>query len=247
MNLQYQLSCHTLWGKGKAERTIMTRSIFDYLWCCTWSFLTVLVHIESEYWWIDEIVIIMCAFSTVSFSVGFLLLLLLLLLFFLYSLTFSLYLFHAMNPDLSLGCRARRDSSWELSKMGVKVAWLGEVSLWEYKPKGKLAGWFEDGGESLRGVRILYLRKQFMYQNVHINCSRSSIQQIFAPTSFYPPPPPPLPTHTYTRRAKSALEVKFVIFRSYKIVLKPLSLDRLISDIISLRLVEHIYTTPFGY
>ena len=42
--------------------------------------------------------------------------------FFSYSLTFSLYSFHAMNPDLSFGCRARRDSSWELSKMGVKVA-----------------------------------------------------------------------------------------------------------------------------
>ena len=53
--------------------------------------------------------------------------------------------------------------------MGVKVAGFGEVSLWENKPEGKLAGWFEDGGESLRIVSFLYLRKQFTYQNVHIN------------------------------------------------------------------------------
>ena len=93
---------------------------------------------------------------------------------------------------------------WELSEMGVKVAWFGEVSLWEYTPEGKLAGWFEGGGESLRGKRFLFLRKQFMYQNVRINCSRSSIPHIFAPPPFIsfaltPPPPPHTHTPTHTR------------------------------------------------
>ena len=61
----------------------------------------------------------MFAFSTVSFSVGFFVVAVVV---FSYSLTFSLHSFRAMNPNLSLGCRARRDSYWELSEMGVKVA-----------------------------------------------------------------------------------------------------------------------------
>ena len=81
-----------------------------------------------------------------------------------------------------------------------KICFFGEVSLYEYKPEGKLAGWFEDGGESLRGMKFLYLRKQFMYQNVHINCSRSSIPQIFAPPPFYFHPPPHTHTHIHTER-----------------------------------------------
>ena len=65
----------------------------------------------------------MFAFSTtVSFSVGFFVVVVVAVVVFSFSLTFSHHSFRAMNPDLSLGCRARRDSSWELSEMGVKVA-----------------------------------------------------------------------------------------------------------------------------
>ena len=63
----------------------------------------------------------MFAFSTVSFSVGFFVVVVAVVVFS-YSLTFSLYSFRAMNPDISLGCRARRDSSWEGTEKGVKVA-----------------------------------------------------------------------------------------------------------------------------
>ena len=67
-----------------------------------------------------QIAFIMFAFSTASFSVGFFVVVAVVV--FSYSLTFSLRSFRVMNPDLSLGCRALRDSSWELSEMGGKVA-----------------------------------------------------------------------------------------------------------------------------
>ena len=65
-------------------------------------------------WGFVVVVVVVAAVAVVAFS---------------YSLTFSLHSFRAMNSDLSLGCRALPDSSWELSEMEVKVARFGEVSL----------------------------------------------------------------------------------------------------------------------
>ena len=72
--------------------------------------------------------------------------------------------------------------------------------------------------------------------------------EILNSTDICTPPfyfhPPPRHTHTYTHRAKSALEVKSVVFRKYKIAIKLLSLDHFISDIISLRLAREFIRLP---
>ena len=104
----------------------------------------------------------------------------------------------------------------------------------------------------MRGVRFLYLRK-----TIYVSKRPHQLFESFDSTDICTPSLSLLPsphtqththtnTHTYAHRAKSALEVKFVVFRRYKIAQKTLSLNHFISDIISLRLVEH-NTTPFGY
>ena len=188
-------------GKGKAERTILYSITNGVVLGRFW-----------QYWYISslrigvpiEIVIIMFTFSTVLFSVMFFCCCCCCCCcFFVLADLFSSFGSYD-EPRSQSRVQGTAGFSWELSEMGVKVAWFGEVSLWEYKPEGNLAGWFEDGGESLRGKSFLCLRKQFMYQNVLINCSRSSIPHIFAPLppfflSLLPPPPPPPPPHTHTR------------------------------------------------
>ena len=45
-----------------------------------------------------------------------------------YSLTFSLHSFRATSPDLSVGCRARRDSLGSCPRWGLKLLDLGKLS-----------------------------------------------------------------------------------------------------------------------